>query len=230
MTRTHLITGAGSGIGAALADKLHERGDSLVLLARTEARATELADRYPGALTFAADLAAPESITVPALDRLDSVLHVAGVVDLGTVAEQPVEQLREQIEVNLVAPAVLTRLTLPAVRRARGTYVFVNSSAGLAASPQWSAYAASKFGLRGFADSLRGEEVEHSVRVTTVFPSRTATAMQEKVHEQEGRTYDASRWIDPAVVADTILHVLDLPAGVTIPEVTVRPLVPRAGT
>ena len=67
------------------------------------------------------------------------------------------------------------------------------------------------------------------MRVTTVFPSRTATPMQEKVHEQEGRTYDASRWIDPAVVADTILHVLDLPAGVTIPEVTVRPLVPRPG-
>ena len=89
-----------------------------MLLARTEARATELADRYPGALTFAADLASPESLAVPELDRLDSVLHVAGVVDLATVADQPVAQLREQIEVNLVAPAVLTRLTLAAVRRA----------------------------------------------------------------------------------------------------------------
>ena len=125
---------------------------------------------------------------------------------------------------------MLTRLTLAAVRRTRGTIVFVNSSAGLTASPTWSAYAASKFGLRGFADSLRGEEIEHGVRVTTVFPSRTATPMQEKVHEQEGRTYDPAMWIDPAVVADTILHVLDLPEGVTIPEVTVRPLVPRPGT
>jgi NADP-dependent 3-hydroxy acid dehydrogenase YdfG len=225
--RTHLLTGAGSGIGAALADRLHERGDALVLLARNEARATELADRYPGAQTFAADLADPGSIVVPQLDRLDSVVHVAGVVDLATVEEQQTEQLREQIDVNLVAPAVLTRLTLPAVRRARGTYVFVNSSAGLSASPGWSAYAASKFGLRGFADSLRGEEIEHGVRVATIFPSRTATPMQEKVHEQEGRTYDPSRWIDPAVVADTILHVLDLPEGATIPEVTVRPVVPR---
>jgi short-subunit dehydrogenase len=228
--RTHLITGAGSGIGAALADELTARGDRLVLLARTEARATELADRYPGAQTFAADLADPASIRVPELERLDSVHHVAGVVDLGAVADQPVEQLREQVDVNLVAPAVLTRLTLPAVRRARGTVVFVNSSAGLTASATWSAYAASKFGLRGFADSLRAEEVEHGVRVTTVFPSRTATPMQEKVHEQEGRTYDPARWIDPAVVAATILHVLDLPDGVTIPEVTVRPLVPRPGT
>ena len=88
----------------------------------------------------------------------------------------------------------------------------MNSSAGLSASAEWSAYAASKFGLRALADALRAEEVEHGVRVTTVFPSRTATPMQEKVHEQEGRTYDASRWISPETVVDTILHVLDLPA------------------
>ncbi len=68
------------------------------------------------------------------------------------------------------------------------------------------------------------------MRVTTVFPSRTATPMQEKVHEQEGRTYDSSRWISPDTVVDTILHVLDLPADATIPEVTVRPVVPRPGT
>ena len=227
MTRTHLITGAGSGIGAALAERLHARGDALVLLARNEARATELADRYPGAMTFAADLADPMALTLPPLESLDSVMHVAGVVDLGSVGEQPAEQLRETIEVNLVAPAVLTRLALPAVRRARGTFVFVNSSAGLAASAEWSAYAASKFGLRAFADSLRAEEIEHGVRVTTVFPSRTATPMQEKVHEMEGRTYDPALWIDPAVVADTMLHVLDLPEGATIPEVTIRPLQPR---
>ena len=227
MTRTHLITGAGSGIGAALADKLAARGDHLVLLGRDEARATELADRFPGAQTFAHDLADPAALRLPDVDRLDSVVHVAGVVELSPVADQSVEELREQIDVNLVAPAVLTRLALPAVRRARGTFVFVNSSAGLTANANWSAYAASKFGLRGFADALRAEEIEHAVRVTTVFPSRTATPMQEKVHEQEGRTYDPSKWIDPGAVADTILHVLDLPDGVTIPEVTLRPLVPR---
>jgi short-subunit dehydrogenase len=156
------------------------------------------------------------------------VHHVAGVVDLAPVSDQPLAQLRLQVDVNLVAPAVLSRRCLPAVRRTRGTFVFVNSSAGLTAGADWSAYAASKFGLRGFADSLRAEEVEYGVRVTTVFPSRTATPMQEKVHEQEGRTYDASRWISPETVADTILHVLDLPRDATIPEVTVRPVVPRA--
>ncbi len=225
---THLVTGAGSGIGAVLADRLHARGDSLVLVARSQERAAELGTRYPGAATVVADLADPsscESVDLP--DRLDSVMHVAGVVDLGTVAEATNAQWREQVDVNLVAPAVLTRRALPAVRAASGLVLFVSSSAGLVASPTWSAYAASKFGLRALADSLRAEEVEHGVRVTSVFPSRTATPMQEKVHEQEGRVYDPANWLTPETVVDTILHVLDLPPGATIPEVTVRPVVPR---
>jgi len=235
MTRTHLVTGAGSGIGAAITRVLHERGDRLVLVTRDDERAAELRERYAGAETLVADLADPvaleRAVSAGELpDTLDSVLHVAGVVDLSAVADLPVAQLREQLDVNLVAPAVITRAALPAVRRASGTVVFVNSSAGLAASPAWSAYAASKFGLRAFADSLRAEEVEHGVRVTTVFPSRTATPMQEKVHQQEGATYDSSKWIRPETVADTIRHVLDLPGDATIPEVTVRPVVPRPGT
>ena len=103
----------------------------------------------------------------------------------------------------------------------------VNSGAGLTASATWSAYAASKFGIRAFADALRAEEQDHGVRVTTVYPSRTATPMQQKVHEQEGKVYDERLWIQPETVAATILHVLDLPPDATIPEVTIRPLVPR---
>lgn len=222
----HLITGAGSGIGAALAARLHGRGDDLVLPARTPERAADLAERFPGATTFVADLADPASLVVPELDRLDSLHHVAGVVDLAPVGEVTTESLREQVDVNLVAPVVLTRQVLPALRATGGLVVFVNSSAGLTANADWSAYAASKFGLRAVADALRAEEVSTGVRVTTVFPSRTATPMQEKVHEQEGRTYDAARWINPETVVDTILHCLDLSSDATIPEVTVRPVVP----
>jgi NADP-dependent 3-hydroxy acid dehydrogenase YdfG len=223
--RTHLLTGAGSGIGAALAERLHARGDALVLAARSTERADELADRFPGASTFVADLADPASLRLPELERLDSLHHVAGVVDLATVAEQDDARLREQVDVNLVAPAVLTRLALPALRRAGGLVVFVGSTAGLTANPSWSAYAATKFGLRGFADALRGEEAAagHGVRVTSVFPGRTATPMQAKVHQQEGKDYDPARFVDPGTVADTVLHVLDLPRDATISEVVVRP-------
>ena len=99
----------------------------------------------------------------------------------------------------------------------------MNSGAGLRANPTWSAYAASKFGLRAFADALRQEETDHGVRVTSVFPGRTATPMQEKVHGQEGKEYDAADWIEPATVAAAIVHVLDLPRDATIPDLTVSP-------
>ena len=226
--RTHLVTGAGSGIGAALVGALHERGDALVLLARSGERADDLAATYPGATTLVADLADPPGLEralaeagLP--DSLDSVVHVAGAVDLAPLAELDLADWQRQLDVNLTAPALVTRAALPALRAARGLVLFVNSGAGLAAHPDWSAYAASKFGLRALADALRGEEKPHGVRVTTVFPGRTATPMQEKVHRQEGRDYDASAWIDPRTVAATILHVLDLPRDATVPEVSVHP-------
>jgi short-subunit dehydrogenase len=223
---THLVTGAGSGMGAVLAERLLERGDALVLLARSTERAHDLRSDLPDATVLVADLADPaavEAVVDQLPDSLDSVVHAAGVVELGPLDSLSTAVWQEQLAVNLVAPAVLTRVALPALRTARGTVVFVNSGAGLVANPRWSAYAASKFGLRALADSLRAEEQEHGVRVTTVFPGRTATPMQQKVHEQEGKEYDASDWIDPATVADAILHVLDLPADATISDLTIRP-------
>ncbi|MGY2875740.1 short-subunit dehydrogenase [Marmoricola sp. URHA0025 HA25] len=211
-TRTHLVTGAGSGIGLEIADRLAARGDRVVRLTRAVVDLTDVV----AVTRWATDLAED-------LERLDSLVHSAGTVDLGSVAELDVDAWQRHLAVNLTAPAVLTAPLLPALRAAGGTVVFVNSSAGLTAHPLWSAYSASKYGLRALADSLRAEEAESGVRVTTVFPSRTATPMQEKVHEQEGRTYDASRWLRPGTVADSVLHVLDLPADATIPELVVRP-------
>ena len=229
----HLLTGATSGIGAALARALRDRGDDLILLARSDASVSTLTKDFPQAQVLLADLADPG--TLNGLGRqiesdVQSLVHVAGVVELAPVSRLRLNEWDEQIAVNLTSPAVLTRELLPHLRRSQGTVVFVNSSAGLTASADWSAYAASKFGLRAFADALRAEEVEHGVRVSTIYPSRTATPMQEKVHEQEGRTYDASRWISPETVVSTILHVLDLPIDATIPDVTVRPVTPRPAT
>lgn len=225
---THVITGAGSGIGAEVARVLHERGDELVLLARSEERARDLSAAYDGARVVVADLADPATLesalgraNLP--PRLDSLMHIAGVVELNPVVDLDHDQIRAHLDVNLAAPMLLTKACLPALRAARGLVVVVNSTSGITANPTWSAYAASKFGARGFADALRLEEMEHGVRVTTVFPSRTATPMQEKVHDQEGKDYDPGEWIKPESVASTIVHVLDLSRDATIPEVTVRP-------
>lgn len=225
---THLITGAGSGIGAAVAARLAGRGEDLLLLARNAGRAAELRERFPGSRTLVGDLAEPERLSwalghqeVPV--RLDSLLHVAGTVDLGTVAELTARTWSRTLAVNLAAPAELTRLLLPSLRAARGHVVFVNSGSGLRANPRWGAYAASKFGLRALADTLRGEEHGNGVRVTSVYPGRTATPMQQKVHAQEGREYDPAAWIDPESVATTVLTALDLPRDAEITDLSVRP-------
>ncbi|KQX14096.1 short-chain dehydrogenase [Streptomyces sp. Root431] len=225
---THVITGAGSGIGAAVARRLHARGDELVLHARDAGRAKELAARFPGARTLVGDLADPDRLswafshqTMP--ERVDSLLHIAGVVDLGPVGELTPKTWHHQLNVNLVAPAELTRHLLPQLRVSQGHVVFVNSGAGLAAHAEWSAYAASKHGLKALADSLRHEEHANGVRVTSVYPGRTASPMQAKVHQQEGKEYDASKWIDPESVATAILTAIDLPRDAEINDLTVRP-------
>lgn len=223
----HLITGASSGIGAALARMLHERGDELLLLARSAERAEQLIDAFPGATALVGDLRHPESLQASVGERmpaaLDSLLHVAGVVDLGPVSELPAEVWRRTLDVNLAAPAELTRIALPALRAASGRVVFVNSGAGLDAAPGWSAYAASKFGLRALADALRAEERVAGVRVTSVFPGRTATPMQEKVHDQEGKEYDESAWIRPESVVAAVRTALDLPRDADLTDIRVRP-------
>ncbi|WP_326596406.1 SDR family oxidoreductase [Streptomyces sp. NBC_01803] len=225
---THVITGAGSGIGAALARRLAERGDALWLWARDAGRAKELAGRFPGARTLVGDLAEPERLSwalghQSPPDRIDSLLHVAGVVDLGEIGELTPKIWQATLAANLVAPAELTRLLLPQLRAARGHVLFVNSGAGLRAHPGWAAYAASKHGLKALADALRGEEAANGVRVTSVYPGRTATPMQEKVHRQEGAEYDADRWMTADSVATTVLTALDLPRGSEITDLSVRP-------
>ncbi|QMU78987.1 SDR family oxidoreductase [Streptacidiphilus sp. PB12-B1b] len=225
---THLITGAGSGIGAAVAERLAERGEQLWLLARDAKRAAQLRERFPGSNTLIGDLGTPDRLswalgqqTQPV--ELDSLLHIAGVVQLGTVGDLTTKVWNETLAVNLIAPAELTRLFLPTLRVSRGQVVFVNSGSGLAAHPEWGPYAASKHGLRALADALRGEEHGNGVRVTSVYPGRTATAMQQRVRSQEGLAYDADAYIAPESVAAAVLTALDLPRDAEITDLTVRP-------
>lgn len=221
---TFVVTGATSGIGAATARILAGRGDDLVLVARNEERAQSLRADFSEASILEADLRELDRITDLALpEAVDGVVHAAGVVDVAAVSATEPASLVRTVEVNLVAPMLLTQVLLEPVRRARGTHVFVNSGSGLRANADWAAYNASKFGLRGFADALRLEEAEHGVRVSSVYPGRTATPMQEQVHAQEGREYDAGAWIRPETVAVEIVRLLDLGPDATVPDLAIRP-------
>jgi len=220
----HLVTGAGSGIGAAIAEALHQRGDELILIARSAARASALGRAFPRAECLVVDLEDPAQIGGLQLpERLDSVVHAAGVVELARLADLDQAGLQRQLAINLTAPTLLTTACLPALRAASGTVVFINSTAGLTANAGWGAYAASKFGLRAIADALRAEEQVAGVRVSTVFPGRTATAMQEQVHAMEGRDYDPSSWVQPGTVAERVIDLIDLPRDATVTELVIRP-------
>ena len=220
---TYLITGATGAIGAATAGLLHDAGHSVILTGRDAGRLDATAQRI-GARTLVLDLTDPRRIE-PALDGvdlppLDGLVHSAGVVALGDVAELTPDAWVEQLMVNTAAPAELTRLLLPNVRAARGHVVFVNSGSGLRANPHWSAYAASKHALRALADSLRAEEPE--IRVTSVYPGRTASEMQRQVREHEGADYDPDAFISPETVAKVIVDALETPQDATVTDISVR--------
>ncbi|MEU8824997.1 SDR family oxidoreductase [Streptomyces sp. NPDC048636] len=222
-----MVTGAGSGIGAAIARRLHARRDDLWLPARNAERAAELAETFPGARVVVADLAQPAELATAVEraglpSRLDSLVHAAGCLTIGRVDEVPASVWEATLAVNLIAPAELTRLLLPALRSARGHVVFVNSSAGLSTRVDFSVYSASKYGLKALADTLRAEEHGHGVRVTSVHPGRTATPMGEQVLRYEGRGYEPTRLISPESVATAILTAIDLPRDAELADVTLR--------
>jgi NADP-dependent 3-hydroxy acid dehydrogenase YdfG len=158
-------------------------------------------------------------------DRLDGIVHSAGGVELGRIADMEADDWIDQLMVNLVGAAELTRLLLPALRAAHGHVVFVNSGSGLRARPGWAAYAASKHGLRALADALRDEEP--SLAVTSVYPGRTASEMQRKVRAQEGVEYDPDAFIQPLTVAKIIVNALETPRDAVVTDISVRSREPK---
>ncbi len=219
-----LVTGASRGIGAAIAEALAPT-HNLLLGSRDADRLKTVAADLPGARAWPVDLTDPETLAeaVAGIDRLDVLVHSAGIGPLGTVEDSPAVQWRRTFEVNIVAVAELTRLLLPALRAARGQVVCINSGAGHTARPGWGSYAASKFALRAFADALRAEEAAHGVRVTSVYPGRTDTDMQRAVVAHEGGHYDASRFLRPQSVARAVLLAVSAPPDADVTELSIRP-------
>ncbi|MFC7342623.1 SDR family oxidoreductase [Saccharopolyspora griseoalba] len=220
-----LVTGASRGIGAAVARELSSTHD-LLLGGRDTDALQSLADELPGhAEPWAVELTDHSAVAekVAGLDRLDALVHSAGLVELGSVAEMTGDSWRRTFELNLFAVTELTRHALPALRETRGHVVLVNSGAGLSAKPNWGAYAASKFALRAFADVLRAEESASGLRVTSVFPGRTATDMQRELRAQEGGAYEPDQYLRPESVARPVASAIQATPDAHLTEIIVRP-------
>jgi NAD(P)-dependent dehydrogenase (short-subunit alcohol dehydrogenase family) len=153
LIRTAVVTGASSGIGQACAVRLARAGWRVLAGVRREGDAPD------GTEELLLDVTDPEQIRGAAerVDELHGLVNNAGIA-LGSPLELvPVDQLRHQLEVNLVGQVAVTQALLPALRRAKGRIVFMGSIAGRSALPFLAPYAASKHALEAVADSLRLE-------------------------------------------------------------------------
>lgn len=225
-----LITGAGRGIGRAIALRLARAGVALVLAARTESQLGEtarLAQQFGvAALPLPTDVTEDEqtqALVETALARfgqLDIVVNNAG----GGPPRTPVVRARRAdweatLRTNLWATMLVSKLALPAMlARRRGTIINICSQAGLAGRAGEAAYAAAKFGVRGFSQALLEEVRERGIRVSTIYPGYVDTAMIPA-----NRRLTRHKMLSPEEVAEAVYQLVMLPPGCCPVELILQP-------
>lgn len=214
-SRTAIVTGASSGIGAATARALAAEGCAVALAARRRERLEELDEELDGQtlvvptdVTDEDDVQALVDETRAALGRPDTLVHCAGVLHPEAVSDSSEAAVSDQLAVNLEGTMRLTRLGIEDVIESSGDVVVISSLNARYPAPGASAYTASKFGVNGFARSLRREVGEEGVRVTVVMPGAVRTEMRQ--------WEDGGRPLDPADVADAVRYALAQPDHVAL--------------
>lgn len=233
-----LVTGASSGIGEATAAALAAAGAKVAIAARRADRLEALAARIETAggmaLRIEADVTSNDDVTamigkvVAEWERLDILVNNAGVMLLSPAAEATLDDWRQMVELNLLALMGVTKTALPHLRAAKGHIVNVSSVAGRVANPGASGYAATKFGVVGFSESLRREVYADKVRVTVIEPGLVRTELGDHITnanskaglDQRLATMEALTAED---IAASILYAVSQPARVNVNEIVIRP-------
>jgi NAD(P)-dependent dehydrogenase (short-subunit alcohol dehydrogenase family) len=215
-----VVTGASRGLGRQLALAFaREDARGLALVARNADRLYQLREEIraiaPRAkvLVLAADLAKAEDIERVAAatlsefaGRVDVIVNNASVLGpspMPYLLDYPPEEFRRVLEVNLVAPFLLTRKILPAMLEQGGSVINVTSEAGANGYPGWGAYGISKFGLEGLTETWAAELEDTGIRVNQVDPGNLDTDMHRAAEPGE----DPSQWADPAEVTGIFVHL-----------------------
>ncbi len=218
--RVILITGAGSGLGRALAVECARAGASVILCGRSGAKLDRVYDEIEkmaapqpaiAMLDLAAATAADYDNLAKTLDdefgKLDGVVHAAALLGDRTPLEQyDVPTWCKVLHVNLTAPFILTQVLLPNLRKsADASVIFVSSGVATKQRPYWGAYAVAKTGLESVRGMLSQElEGEPNIRVNSVNPGRMRTAMRAAAYPAE----DPSTVPTPASVCGPFLYLL----------------------
>ena len=212
MKKTVLITGASGGLGLALVACFLEAGWRVIANSRHPGAISDLV--HMGAITIWGDITVQQSrniaVNMVEAEGLDLVIHNAGSKPFPDG-----DAVARTIITNLIAPILFTQQLWPALKQRKGMVVFINSLAGKAGGQGEAVYAASKAGLRGFAQSLQYEAVKDGIRVLSVFPGAMRTPMCDA-------RSDYDKLIDPAEVAGTILQLCnDQSSSMRITEVDI---------
>ncbi|MGB6986908.1 MAG: SDR family NAD(P)-dependent oxidoreductase [Candidatus Aquilonibacter sp.] len=237
--RVALITGASSGIGAATARAFAAAGMAVAIAARRKDRLDELAAEIAAsggtAFVLTADLTKESDAqrivkeTEAHFGRLDVLVNNAGVMYLEPVDTASLERWREMFELNVLSLIASTQAALPGMRaRKDGHIVNVSSTAGRMAHPNSGGYAATKFGVGAFSESLRKEVYQDNIRVTVIEPGLVATELREHIadagiQQSLNSWADSMRQLQSDDVARIITFCVTQPSHVNINEVLVRP-------
>jgi NADP-dependent 3-hydroxy acid dehydrogenase YdfG len=231
-----LITGASSGIGKATALAFAQAGIHLLLVGRDLARLTAVAEsaRSHGVeatpsvidllnLTEVRDQIATLARSVP---HLDIVINNAGMGYTGMLMETPLADWQRVIDLNLTSVFQVVQGVLPILRsNSQSTIVNVASIAAHQAFPNWGAYCVSKFGLLALTKTLAAEERSHGIRVVAMSPGSVNTELWDT--DTVDADFDRAAMLTPDIVAQSILHAVQMPYGAAIEEIV---LMPNAGT
>jgi meso-butanediol dehydrogenase / (S,S)-butanediol dehydrogenase / diacetyl reductase len=183
-SRVVLVTGGGTGIGAAVARQLAKSGDQVVICGRRSEPLQTVAEQT-GALAVVADVSEAAGVTkvvdetIAAFGRLDGLVLNHGIIRVGRVDELSIEDWHDTLQVNLTGPFLLVRATLPHLLQARGAVVAVSSVAALRASEAMAAYSASKAALLLLTQSLAVDHGPEGLRANAICPGWTATEMAD---------------------------------------------------
>lgn len=213
-----LVTGGGSGLGAAVVEAVRTAGGTPVVLDRD-------VSRVAGAKALEVDVADREAVAAAvreaaeSLDGLDAVVTAAGIDRCGRLEDVPAEEWEKVIGVNLLGTVSVVRAALPYLEANHGRVITVASSLGIKAVSDATAYCASKFGVVGFSRALAAE-TRGRIGVTTMIPAGMKTRFFDDRTEQY-KPQDDSRLNDPERVAEAILFALGQPRGCEVREMVI---------